>query len=229
MATLNQLAARIANMINQPDNQDVLERAKDMLKNTFAKYIRQSSERHGVDDILTLSFIAEVDELNYSNVRKSENNIINKETLLGTVHKVPVPIRVFNDAPFLYVGSVNGDSYKYLSNISELKFMSNIYPIQQSICYTLENGRILLHKNKHKIIIDDRRPINEILIKAIWENPEDVLTMYEDIDGQDIELPYPQDIIENAILEVLKINFNLIPKDISIKTNDDSVINKSSN
>ena len=61
MATLNQLSSRIVNMIGQPDNHELRERVKDMFKNIFAKYIRQSSERHGIDEILTLSFIASIE------------------------------------------------------------------------------------------------------------------------------------------------------------------------
>ena len=97
MATLNQLSSRIVNMIGQPDNHELRERVKDMFKNIFAKYIRQSSERHGIDEILTLSFIASIDELDYDTIRPSKYRILNKKKLIGTVNKLPVPIRIFND------------------------------------------------------------------------------------------------------------------------------------
>ena len=42
MGTLNQYAARIANMVNQPNNHELKERVKDMIKTMFANRIRQS-------------------------------------------------------------------------------------------------------------------------------------------------------------------------------------------
>ena len=143
MATLNQLSSRIVNMIGQPDNHELRERVKDMFKNIFAKYIRQSSERHGIDEILTLSFIASIDELDYDTIRPSKYRILNKRKLIGTVNKLPVPIRIFNDSPYLYVGSVNGEAYKYINNPTELVFQNSLFPPNETICYVIENGRIL--------------------------------------------------------------------------------------
>lgn len=37
MGTLNQYAARIANMVNQPNNHELKERVKDMIKNYVCK------------------------------------------------------------------------------------------------------------------------------------------------------------------------------------------------
>ena len=45
MGTLNQYAARIANMVNQPNNHELKERVKDMIKTMFANRIRQSVEK----------------------------------------------------------------------------------------------------------------------------------------------------------------------------------------
>lgn len=138
MATLNQLSSRIVNMIGQPDNHELRERVKDMFKNIFAKYIRQSSERHGIDEILTLSFIASIDELDYDTIRPSKYRILNKRKLIGTVNKLPVPIRIFNDSPYLYVGSVNGEAYKYINNPTEFVFQNSLFPPNETICYVIE-------------------------------------------------------------------------------------------
>ena len=230
MATLNQLSSRIANMVGQPDNHELRERVKDMFKNIFAKYIRQSSERHGIDEILTLSFIAPIDELDYDTIRPSKYRILNKRKLIGTVNKLPVPIRIFNDSPYLYVGSVNGEAYKYINNPTEFIFQNSLFPPNETICYVIENGRILLYKPDNKnTLVDDRRSINEIMIKAVWENPEEILTMFEDNDGQDIELPFPSDMIETAILELLKVEFNIMPRDSDIKLKEDVVYNQNAN
>lgn len=221
MATLNQLSTRIANMINQPDNHELKERIKDMFKTTIAKYIRQSTEKNGIDDILTLTFIASVDKLDYEDLRPSEYNIPYKKTIIGTVHKIPVPIRIHNDSPFLYVGTVTGEPYKYLNSIAELKFQNSLYPTGQLVCYHIENGHIIIHKANSMAEVEDRRTISNIMIKAIWENPDEVLSMFKDVDGQDMELPFPADMIESALLEILKVEFNIRPDNIAIKLVDD--------
>mgnify|MGYP001548498544 FL=1 len=78
-------------------------------------------------------------------------------------------------------------------------------------------------------LVDDRRSINEIMIKAVWENPEEILTMFEDNDGQDIELPFPNDMIETAILELLKVEFNIMPRDNDIKLKEDVTYKQNAN
>ena len=146
------------------------------------------------------------------------------------MNKLPVPIRIFNDSPYLYVGSVNGEAYKYINNPTEFIFQNSLFPPNETICYVIENGRILLYKPDNKnTLVDDRRSINEIMIKAVWENPEEILTMFEDNDGQDIELPFPSDMIETAILELLKVEFNIMPRDSDIKLKEDVVYNQNAN
>ena len=140
------------------------------------------------------------------------------------------PIRIFNDSPYLYVGSVNGEAYKYINNPTELVFQNSLFPPNETICYVIENGRILLYKPDNKnTLIDDRRSINEIMIKAVWENPEEILTMFEDNDGQDIELPFPSDMIETAIFELLKVEFNIISRDNDIKLKEDVTYKQNAN
>lgn len=100
MGTLNQYAARITNMVNQPNNHELKERVKDMIKTMFANRIRQSVEKNGIDDILKLTFIAPVEELKYSDILPTEYRVANKIRLLGTKYKVPTPVRIQSDAPF---------------------------------------------------------------------------------------------------------------------------------
>lgn len=67
------------------------------------------------------------------------------------------------------------------------------------------------------------------MIKAVWENPEEILTMFEDNDGQDIELPFPSDMIETAIFELLKVEFNIISRDNDIKLKEDVIYKQNAN
>ena len=178
MGTLNQYAARIANMVNQPNNHELKERVKDMIKTMFANRIRQSVEKNGIDDILKLTFIAPVEELKYSDILPTEYRVANKIRLLGTKYKVPTPVRIQSDAPFAFVGDTVGNGYMYESSITSLKLRQSgrptCSPTGYPRAYIILNGHIIIAEKVGTKDIDDRRPINEVMITGIFENPDDV-------------------------------------------------------
>ena len=226
MATLNQLAARIANMVNQPDNHELKERAKDMIKTMFANRIRQSVEKHGIDDILKLTFIAPVEDLNYTDVLPTEYRIASKHAFRATKYKVPTPIRIQSDSPFTFVGTVMGEPFMYMNSISTYNILRSVRathsPTGSERVYFILNGRIVIANNPKSNKVDDRNIPNEVMITAIFENPEEVLTYFKDNDGQDIELPLPNDMLEDIIYAILKTEFNVYPQDTDIKVNNNN-------
>ena len=224
MPTLNSIADRIANMVGQPYNRELKERAKDMVKDLFANRIRQSVERHGIDDQLKLSFIVPIVELNITDILPYNKNIIGTTTVLGTENKLPVPIRVFNDAPFLFVGSVSGEHYTYISSIAERQFRPSLFPTGDCTSYTTVNSKLLIFKSTNIGELVDKRNINEVLITGIWRDPEEILTMYEDIDGQDVEIPFPADMFTNIVYELVRSEFNATPKELDIKLNNQTPV-----
>ena len=207
MGTLNQYAARIANMVNQPNNHELKERVKDMIKTMFANRIRQSVEKNGIDDILKLTFIAPVEELKYSDILPTEYRVANKIRLLGTKYKVPTPVRIQSDAPFAFVGDTGRPTCS---------------PTGYPRAYIILNGHIIIAEKVGTKDIDDRRPINEVMITGIFENPDEVLSFFKNEDGQDIELPLPNDMLESIIQEILKTEFGIYPQDLDIKTNNNN-------
>ena len=233
MGTLNQYAARIANMVNQPDNHELKERVKDMIKTMFANRIRQSVEKNGIDNILKLSFIAPVEELKYDEIFPTEYRVANKIKLLGTKYKVPTPIRIHNDAPFTFVGNTLGEPYMYESTITSFKLRQSGRPTRLPTgslrAYIILNDHIIIAEKAGSKDVEDRRSINEIMITGIFENPEEVLSFFKDNDGQDIELPLPNDMLESIIQEILKTEFNIYPRDIDIKVNSNTPIAASEN
>ena len=205
MGTLNQYAARIASLVNQPDNHELKERIKDMIKTGFANRIRQSVEKHGIDDILKLTYEAEVES-----VTGSTDELITK-------NKVATPIRIISDAPFMFVGNTNGQAYRYENSRGAAKCRKSgratHTPTGSNTSYFIENGFI-------HIIKPSDINISKIQITSIFENPDEVLATT--CDGQDIELPFPNDMLENIIYEILKTEFNMYPRDIDIKVNSDT-------
>ena len=205
MGTLNEYAARIASLVNQPDNHELKERIKDMIKTGFANRIRQSVEKHGIDDILKLTYEAEV---------KSITGSINE---LITKNKVATPIRIMSDAPFMFVGTTDGQAYRYENSRGAAKCRKSGHathtPTGSNTSYFIENGYI-------HIIKPDNVNISKIKITSIFENPDEVISTT--CDGQDVELPFPNDMLENIIYEILKTEFNMYPRDIDIKVNSDT-------
>lgn len=205
MGTLNQYAARIASLVNQPDNHELKERIKDMIKTVFANRIRQSVEKHGIDDILKLTYEAEVQL-----VTGSTDELVTK-------NKVATPIRIISDAPFMFVGTTNGQAYRYENSRGAAKCRQSGRATHTSTgsntSYFIENGYIHIIKPKNT-------NISKIQITSIFENPDEVLATT--CDGQDIELPFPNDMLENIIYEILKTEFNMYPRDIDIKVNSDT-------
>lgn len=231
MGTLNQYASRIAHLVNQPNNHVLKERIKDMIKTMFANRIRQSVEKHGIDDILKLSYTItltgtkvkdNVDNSAEFNNFKSENNIA-------------TPIRIENDAPFLYVGTTDGLAYQYLNSHTALKFSQSGRVTHSPIGYYLiTNGKLLVHLKDdiHVGKTDVAKGVTkDVVITAIFENPDEVLSILNSDDGQDVELPFPNDMLESIIQEILKTEFNIYPKDSDIRMNNSipSMANKQDN
>lgn len=205
MGTLNQYAARIASLVNQPDNHELKERIKDMIKTGFANRIRQSVEKHGIDDILKLTYTVQVQP-----VTGSLREFVTK-------NKVATPIRITSDAPFMFVGTKEGITYRYENSRVAAKCRKSgrttHLPTGSNISYFVENGYIYIHNPSNV-------PIFNIQITSIFENPDEVLATT--CDGQDVELPLPNDMLESIIYEILKTEFNMYPRDIDIKVNSDT-------
>lgn len=230
MPTLNQYASKIANMVGRPGDHEVKERIKDAFKATFANRIRQSSERNGIDSILTLTYIAEVVEVGANGSMPRPANYKTFNTEFTTLNKVPVPIRIKSDAPFI---SVTDDEERFnfiACSKAELRLRTSSLPTGFLPTYTLVNNKLIL-----TIVTDERCIVfnnwwgytavgtsvipKYIKITGIFESPEEVLGMYAKDDGQDIELPLPNDMLEDIMYQILKVEFGVMPKEMEVKIN----------
>lgn len=220
MATLNSLAARIANMLGQPYNIELKERAKSMVKDLFANRIRQSIQKSGIDDQLKLTFAVPIENINIKDIIGYNRELETFNNVLGTRNKIPVPIRVSNDAPFMDVFDKYGNRYTYISDMTSHLFRAYLFPTGAHSSYTLVNNHLIIIKSSNTIEVTDKRNIDDLLITGIWRDPEEVLTMYQDDDGQDIEIPFPADMFTNIIYEILRTEFNTQPKELDIKLNE---------
>lgn len=211
--TLNQLADSIANQLRQPFNHELRERIKDLFKEEMSLYIRRSIKEHGIDDILKISYTAKlklVDELN-DPIEDSKK----KDKLLRTQFRIPTPVRIKNDSPFTFVGSANRRTSIAKRNLREHYLMHSFSSTGISFSYDYINGYIYLYDHK-----DNKYKSDYILIESIFESPEEVLSIYDDVDGQDIQLPMPADLVAIIRDKVLQRVGSVQQKDISVEQNN---------
>lgn len=206
--TLNQEASGIANTLNQPFNHELKERAKDLIKQELALYIRRSVRDHGIDQTTLISYDAEIVRVPKYNKPIKEKS---EEVIIRTKYKVPTPVRFENDSPFTYVGSVDGMVSFPIRNPAEATILYLYSSTGESYSYYLHNGYVVIndkpnHTFKHLYI----------KIESIFENPEEVLSIYDDIDGQDIQIPIPADLMASIRDKVLQTLGAIPPNDIDV-------------
>ena len=211
--TLNQLAASIANQLRQPFNHELQERIKDLFKEEMALYIRRSIKEHGIDDGLKLSYTAKLKYVNELNDPVEDDK--NKAKLLRTQFRIPTPVRIKNDSPFTFVGTANRRIGIAKRNVREHTLMHSFSSTGISFSYDYINGHIYVYDHK-----DNTYKSKYIVIESIFESPEEVLSIYEDVDGQDIQLPMPADIIAIARDKILQRVGSIPQKDISVEQNN---------
>lgn len=214
--TLNQLADSIANQLNQLDNHELKERIKDLFKQEISLYIRRSVRDHGIDNILKLSYDSKLIKVD------SFNNIVKEDVknyVIRTEYRVPTPVRFSNDAPFTKVSSMDGLITIPNRNKREHLIMHSFSFTGGPYSYEYKNGYIVIYDTP-----DKKFKANYITIESIFESPDEVLSMYNNIDGQDIQLPMPMDMIANAKDRVLQFIGSKLQEDISVK--HDSVSNQ---
>ena len=208
MQTLNLVADKLANLLKQPDNHELKERIKESFKNLMATYIRQSVEKHGIDDSLVISFEVKLITTKFPESIFHEQGIQVKRTEF----KLPTPVRFQNSSPFVYVGDgVNAFTY-----VNEREFTKTIssFPSGSSLIYLYKNGYIYCKS------MDDTHIIKHESLRAdsIYENPEEVLGYYNlESDFQDTVLPFPRDILARITTELLRNEFGVIPNPNEIK------------
>jgi hypothetical protein len=216
MATLNMYASRIANIIGKIDDLAVKTRAVDAIKNVFAARIRQSIAKNGIDDglILTCSIPVIIDE--------SEK--ITDFIVFKNVDKIPIPVRFNNDSPFTYVGlkfkNKPDDGIPFASKSKlEVKLAAdkNIGGFNRFFNYEHGSIKLYIRNNYKQLERDFETTVEKVTISSIFENPEEVITYYTDQDNYNVDLPFPSDMLESILLEVLKTEFNYNVPETEVK------------
>jgi hypothetical protein len=220
MATLNQYADKFTDMVNQRGNHILRQRIKDSIKQAIAMFVRQSIEKHGIDDILKLSYdvpLIEVPAIEWGVNDWDIETVATEEKILRSEYRIPYPVRFQNDAPFTYVGlpgfklsfakrEYGEKNIPYHASLPASNVVEYSYSLKNSYLY-LDN--INCNEFKYRYII----------VETIWENPDEIVSMYSNQDGDDMQIPLPYDLVNNAVYSILKTEFNIVPIDETVPVN----------
>lgn len=221
--SLNAYASRIAHIIGQPDNQALKERAKDMIKDYFAKYIIQSIDKNGITPFYKVNLKVEMVAVTESNVLDADGNEYYTKYKSST--KLPKPLNIKNDSVFTRVALPT--SGKVFSYVPKQVFLmsSTLAPTGSARVYTYYDDVIYIKQDSRTSIPvryiwgtseSNQNFVRYLDIETIWENPEDVIGYYSIDDNQDLDLPFPNEMLNFVIADILKVEFNIIPKDIEV-------------
>lgn len=220
MITLNILGDSIANILKQPDNHELKERIKNSYKSYMAKYIRQSVEKHGIDDTMLISFEDLLIDVTYPEPQHAGSIFNNMgQPMKRSKHRIPTPIRFKNSSPYVSVT----DGYNVMTYVREqevLKHVSYLSPGRFSM-YFIKHGYIYCMSRDKTVKLKSKA----IVVETLFEDPETVLDFYQgESDFQDTVLPYPRDIIVDITTQLLQKEFGIIPTpdEIKVELNDES-------
>lgn len=198
MASLNQLASRIARIVREPYNHELLERIKDGIKDLRATRLRQSIERNGIDKFYELTYTAPLQL-----VDKADNCLVDVDCdILRSVNPIAEPVRYKTDVPFTFVGSPDGIEFTFLNDLSKHRHMKHLKYMGETFFYYFRNGYLYLLNAKR---------IEFVTLTSTFLNPEDAVTICGDETcyTDDDEFPCPADLVNGIITELLKTQFGL--------------------
>ena len=207
MASLNQLAAKIANAIKQPYNHELKERVKDSYRSKTAERLRQSFDKYGIDDEVKIAFKATLIP-----IEKSTNCNLHADCgLFVTENPIPDMVRYKGDVPFTFVGDKDGTVYTYVK-YWERKFRKYYPVVANSPIYMLHNKHIITNNNKDSIILEN-------IFLGIG-----AIINCTDSCADDSEFPIPLDMEESITYELIQFYGNTRSDDSTIKTTDNEKV-----
>lgn len=195
MPSLNQIGSIFASRLNRPFDDQLKAEFKPLFINEISLLIRRSIDANGIDAMYIASFVVDlikVDALDNIGTTGEHN-------ILRSINRIPIPIRYKTPVPFIYVGSVDNELPFGYINSHEANFTKHLPYIGSAITYTYPNGYIYVRNN---IKLDKLRvtapyaSFNLITDNVTGSNG----IPYDD----DMELPYPEDLINTCILNLLQ-------------------------
>jgi hypothetical protein len=195
MPSLNQIVSIISSRLDRPFDDMLKAEVKPLFINELSLLVRRSIDANGIDSVYLASFDVEL-----ILIEGTDNlNLQSDYKVLRSVNRVPIPVRYKTPVPFVYVGTVNGENSFGYSKEHESKNNKELPFIGNQITYDFVNQYIFVRNNTKLNIARVIAPyvnFNLITDNSIGSNGIN----YTD----DMELPYPADLINAAVLSLLQ-------------------------
>ena len=205
MASLNQIAERIAYTLGEPLNIVLKENIKFSIKYWRALLYRRDIATNGQSDEFLQKFHAPL-----TKVDKADDCAFTLDcTILRTTNKVPKPVRLKTDVLFKFVGTADGKAFDY-TEYEEVQFRCENKYTGKSIIYSYINDYLYIF---------NATKLKKLAIQAVFANPEEINicatsdTCYSDDD----KYPIADDMIGDIINGILSKEFKLLDaKDLAV-------------
>ena len=213
MASVTQLVSEIVHAVGQPNNHVLRRTVRSAVYHELNEKIRRQYQNHGyVDKVLQQRYRVELVDTTEGDVFSSLSSIQAK--VKRTKNRVPRPVRLPNNLPFMSVRSV-GFSGIEIPFVKEAN--SRFYKELPGMCalpnYDYINGYIYINGNGNSMILG----LNHIVIESPFEIPTEVpietSESKESFPTDDDEFMIPEDMVENIKETIFKRNFLNIPRD----------------
>ena len=175
MASLNQLVSEMAHSLGQPNNMALRENLRLLIIHTRNEVIRRSYENHNyMDKGLQQRVVVSVTKVNDGDVTLPEEYDGDVTKILRTEQKVPRPVRLTNNLPFMRI-STRG--FKTNTEIPYIKETSarfrNVLPGMRGLAaYDYINEYLYIFPSDCN---DKFTELKKIVIEAPFEHPTEIV------------------------------------------------------
>lgn len=210
MATLNQIAERIAFAQNQPLNIMLKENLKFSIRYWRALFIRRDIFANGMSDeflqriYVPLIKVDKADSCNFD---------LECTKVLRTSTQIPKPIRVKNDILFKFVGTADGKAFTY-TEYEEIPYTCYNQFTSKTIRYTYINGFIYVFNNTL---------LKQLAIQTPFADPYQANALCEGCYTDDSEFPCPEDMIQQIVQGIISGELRIVPVDEEVDIQSDNI------
>ncbi len=165
MATLKEISHQLADALNRPFDDMLIERLKVLIRQELATLIRQQINKYGISSQFKTRYSIKCKDVELGDSPYYPGHESDVE-VYRTVNKVARPVRYTTDEPFTYVGSTNGQVPFIFINIAELPYVDALPSIQKTyqvedtpvelpIRYSYDNNYIYIYGDIDSLKVDD--------------------------------------------------------------------------
>lgn len=215
MATLNQIAERVAYQLGDPTNIMLRENVKFSFLTWRSTLIRRDIAANGMSDGFLQRFTIPLIK-----VDKADNCNFNLDCvqILRSATTIPKPVRLKTDSIFKFVGTVDGKP------MSQVEYEEVPYT-----CYNQYTSKALrfCYINDYLYIFNNTK-LKFLMLQYIVEDPRQINNSCttDSCYSDDKEFPAPLDLVNQAILAMLagdlKILTNNAPADSEVQVSSDT-------